>query len=86
MSGALPTTTMRFGAFPSSDVFKCDGGGSVQQVSSRTKPAPNLGRRFERVDAIVFPSGQAFAEVEGTHRTTCTYMSDGSRWSRSRGR
>jgi len=52
---------MRFGAFPSSDVFKIDGGSSVQQVSVRmkpgsTKPSPRtqlvLGRRADGDDAI----------------------------------
>jgi hypothetical protein len=39
VSGTLPTTTMRFGAFPSADVVKSDGAGSVQQVSSDAKPS-----------------------------------------------
>jgi hypothetical protein len=39
VSRELPTTTMRFGAFPSSDDYQSDGGSSVQQVPSWMKPS-----------------------------------------------
>jgi len=62
VSRALPTTTMRFGAFPSSDDYQlrrrqqCTAGLPADETPQRS-----FRRRFEQVDAIVSYSGHVFA-------------------------
>jgi hypothetical protein len=60
---------MRFGAFPSSDVFQSDGGSSVQQVSSWMKPSlsdalPDPSFDGVQIEMMQSASGPAFVTLQ----------------------